>query len=168
MATAAATVTTPHFHSKLNANPPMDGVTKILSRSSPARGVITYTLQVGPIAVPDVSLGELMDYVSEYDLEVFENQQFEKDIIDEETKQKERLAVKAQQRHRQNRSVSSSDRDGSVSGTSHSGSDGKNTPTTTGGRQRPTYTQFYPKQRAPRGSLKQPASVRNGGKSNIL
>jgi hypothetical protein len=108
-----------------------------------------------------------MDYVSEHDLEVFENQEFEKDIKEEETKQKERLAAKAQQRHRQNRSVSSSDRDGSVSGTSHSGSDGKNTRTTTGGRQRPTYTHFYPKQRAARGSLKQPVSVRNGGE-NIL
>ncbi|KAI4793906.1 hypothetical protein E4T44_12592 [Aureobasidium sp. EXF-8845] len=103
-----------------------------------------------------------MDYISEHDLEVFENQEFEKDIKEEETRQKERLAAKAQQRLRQNRSVSSSDRDGSVSGTSHSGSDGKNTRTTTGGRQRPTYTQFYPKQRAARGSLKQPVSVRNG------
>jgi hypothetical protein len=166
-ATTIATVTTPHFHSKLNANPPVDGVTKILSRSSPARGVITYTLQVGKTAVPDVSIRELMDYISEHDLEVFENQEFEKDIKEEETRQKEHLAAKAQQRLGQNRSVSPSDRDGSVSGTSHSGSDGKNTRTTTGGRQRPTYTQFYPKQRASRGSLKQPVSVRNGGE-NIL
>ncbi|KAI4793474.1 hypothetical protein E4T44_12651, partial [Aureobasidium sp. EXF-8845] len=143
------------------------GVTKILSRSSPARGVITYTLQVGKTAVPDVSIRELMDYISEHDLEVFENQEFEKDIKEEETRQKEHLAAKAQQRLGQNRSVSPSDRDGSVSGTSHSGSDGKDTRTTTGGRQRPTYTQFYPKQRASRGSLKQPVSVRNGGE-NIL
>jgi hypothetical protein len=165
-ATATATVTTPHFRSKLNANPPADGVTKILSRSSPARGIITYTLQVGKTAVPDVSITELMDYISEYDLEVFENQEFEKDIKEEEIRQKERLAVKAH-RPRQSRSVSSSDRDGSVSGTSNSGSDGKNTRTTTGGRQRPTYTQFYPKQRAPRGSLKQPVSVRNGGENIV-
>jgi hypothetical protein len=127
-ATATATVTTPHFRSKLNANPPADGVTKILSRSSPARGVITYTLQVGKTAVPDVSITELMDYISEYDLEVFENQEFEKDIKEEEIRQKERLAVKAH-RPRQSRSVSSSDRDGSVSGTSNSNDNGRQTTT---------------------------------------
>jgi hypothetical protein len=165
--TTTATVTTPQFHSKLSTKSPMGGTTKILSRSSPARGVVTYTLQVGNVAVPNVSIMELMDYVSEHDLELFENEEFEKDINKEEIKQKERSAVKAQQRLRQNRSVSSSDRDGSVSSISPSSSDVKNTRTTMGGRQRPTYTQFYPKQRAARGSLKQPVSVRNGGEFNI-
>ncbi|KAG9745886.1 hypothetical protein KCU75_g14701, partial [Aureobasidium melanogenum] len=102
-------------------------------------------------------------YVSAYDLEVFENQSFEHDINEEEIKLKERLAAKAQAR-RQTRttdsdssSESSSTRARSVSGAPLSGSE--NVRSTAGGRQRPSYTHFYPKQRAPRGSQKPTTST---------
>jgi hypothetical protein len=159
----AVPVTGTHFQSKLNTKPPIDDAAKILSRSSPIRGVVTYTLQVGKTSIPNVGIAESMEYVSEHDLEVFENQDFEKDIIEEETKQKERLAAKAHA-VRQNRSVSSSDR-GSVSGASLSG--GENTRTAVGGRQRPTYTHFYPKQRAPRGSLNSKPATSASYKSSV-
>ncbi|KAH0009533.1 3-hydroxyacyl-CoA dehydrogenase type-2, partial [Aureobasidium melanogenum] len=101
---------------------------------------------------------DVTDYVSAYDLEVFENQSFEHDINEEEIKLKERLAAKVQAR-RQNRttdsdssSESSSTRARSVSGAPLSSSE--NVRSTAGGRQRPSYTHFYPKQRAPRGSQK--------------
>jgi hypothetical protein len=163
-ANSAVPATGTHFQSRLNTRAPDDNVAKIISRSSPARGVFTYTLQVGDVAVPNVSIAEMMDYVSEYDLEVFENQEFEKEIKEEATRQKERLAVKTHAGVlRQNRSVSLSE--GSVSGASLSS---ENNRTTAGGRQRPTYTHFYPKQRAPRGSLKAATSTRNGGKYNIV
>jgi hypothetical protein len=161
---AVVPATGTHFPSRLNTRAPDDKVSKIISRSSSAEGVFTYTLQVGDIAVPDVSIAEVSDFVSAYDLEVFENQEFEREIKEEAARQKERLAVKTQARvSRQNRSVSSSDGDGSVSGTSVSG---ENKRTTAGGRQRPTYTHFYPKQRAPRGSSKAAISTRNGGEFN--
>ncbi|KAG9647737.1 3-hydroxyacyl-CoA dehydrogenase type-2, partial [Aureobasidium melanogenum] len=113
----------------------------------------------------------LDDYVSAYDLEVFENQSFEHDINEEEIRLKERLAAKAQAR-RQNRtadsdssSESSSTRARSVSGAPLSGSEtvrstaGLTARATASGRQRPSYTHFYPKQRAPRGSLKPTTST---------
>jgi hypothetical protein len=156
------TVTDTGFRSRLNTKAPIDEVTKIISRSSPTRGVVTYTLQVGLVEIPNVSVAELLEYVSEHDLEVFENQEFQKDINEEETRQKERLAINAQAQAQvqalgRNRSVYSSDRDGSVSAASLSG--GENTRVAIGGRQRPTYTHFYPKQRAPRGSSKPSAQV---------
>lgn len=158
--TSAPAVKDTGFKSKLNTQAPNE-VAKIISRSSPTREAVTYTLLVGNTEIPSVSPAEVVEYVSEYDLELFENQQFEKDIKEEEVKQKERLVAKAQaQTLRQNRSVSSSDRDESVS----SSSGGENTRTVAGGRQRPTYTHFYPKQRAPRGSSKLVAQA--GSKSN--
>ena len=69
------------FQTKLSTKAPSDQ-TKILSRSSPVTGVVTYEIQVGKVPVPGVTLAELLGYVSEYDLEVFENQQFQKDIVD--------------------------------------------------------------------------------------
>lgn len=152
--TSAPVVKDTGFHSKLNTKAPNE-VAKIISRSSPTREAVTYTLLVGDIEIPSVSPAEVVEYISEHDLEVFENQQFERDIKEEEAKQKERLAAKAQaqaQALRQDRSVSSSsDSDGRDTDSSRSG---ENTRVTTGGRQRPTYTHFYPKQRAPRGSSK--------------
>lgn len=162
--TSAPTVTNTGFQSKLNTKAPNE-VAKIISRSSPTQSVVTYTLLVGITEIPSVSPAEVVEYISEYDLEVFENQQFERDIKEEEAKQKERLAAKAQaQALRQNRSVSSSDRDESVSDASLSGE--TTTRLATGGRQRPTYTHFYPKQRAPRGSSKPLAQV--GSESNMV
>ena len=169
-----AKIITP-FQTKLSTEAPSDQ-TKIVSRSSPVAEVVTYTIQVGDTLVPGITLAEVLEHVSEHDLEVFENQQFQKDIVEEEAKQKERLAIKAQTL-RQNRSVSSSDR-GSASNASLSGEE--HTRTAVGGRQRPTYTHFYPKQRAPRGSLNsKPTSTQagmsyrlavpknNGGQSNL-
>lgn len=160
--TSAPAVKDTEFQSKLNTKAPNE-VAKIISRSSPSRGLVTYTLLVGITEIPSVSPAEVVEYVSEYDLEVFENQQFEKDIKEEEAKQKERLAARAQaQALRQNRYVSSSDGDESVSDVSLSG---ENTRMATGGRQRPTYTHFYPKQRAPRGSSKPSALA--GSESDV-
>lgn len=146
------------FRTRLDSTAPINEKTRIISRSSPSNGTVTYTLQIGSVSVPDVSLAEVTDYVSEHDLEVFENQTFENDIKEEELRQKQRLAEKAQAR-RHNRftdpessSESSSPRARSISGAPLSGNE--NVRATAGGRQRPSYTHFYPKQRAPRGSLK--------------
>lgn len=160
-----------HFQTRLDSKAPINDNTKIISRSSPSSGVVTYTLQIGSVPVPNVSLAEVTDYVSAYDLEVFENQSFEHDINEEEIRLKERLAAKAQAR-RQNRtadsdssSESSSTRARSVSGAPLSGSEtvrstaGLTARATASGRQRPSYTHFYPKQRAPRGSLKPTTST---------
>lgn len=145
-----------HFNTRLDSTAPINGETKIISRSSPSNGVVTYTLQIGSVSVPNVSLAEVTDYVSAHDLEIFENQTFENDIKEEETKQQERLAARAQAR-RHNRTTdsdsasdTSSVRARSVSGAPLSGSENVKA----GGRQRPSYTHFYPKQRAPRGSIK--------------
>lgn len=160
--TSAPAVKYTGFQTKLNTKAPNE-VAKIIFRSSPTRDVVTYTLLVGNTEIPSVSPAEVVDYVSDYDLEVFENQQFERDIKEEEAKQKERLAAKAQtQALRRNRSVSSSDRDESMSDASLSG---ENTRVAAGGRQRPTYTHFYPKQRAPRGSSK---PITQAGSEHIM
>ncbi|KAG9561184.1 hypothetical protein KCU71_g9860, partial [Aureobasidium melanogenum] len=152
-----------HFQTRLDSKAPINDNTKIISRSSPSSGVVTYTLQIGSVSVPNVSLAEVTDYVSAYDLEVFENRSFEHDINEEEIKLKEHLAAKAQAR-RQNRttdsdssSESSSTRARSVSGAPLSGTE--NVRSTASGRQRPSYTHFYPKQRAPRGSQKPTTST---------
>lgn len=145
------------FQTRLDSKAPINEKTKIISRSSPSNGMVTYTLQIGTVSVPDVSLAEVTDYVSEHDLEVFENGTFENDIKEEELKQKQRLAAKAQARRYDrisgpDSSSESSPRARSMSGAPLSGSE--NVRVTAGGRQRPSYTHFYPKQRAPRGSLK--------------
>ncbi|KAK6007233.1 hypothetical protein QM012_006241 [Aureobasidium pullulans] len=152
-----------YFQTRLDSTAPINAETKIISRSSPSNGVVTYTLRIGSVSVPNVSLAEVTDYISAHDLEVFENQTFESDIKEEEIKQQERLAARAQAR-RHNRvtdsdsaSESSSIRARSVSGAPLSGSE--NVKATAGGRQRPSYTHFYPKQRAPRGSLKPSTST---------
>ncbi|KEQ67300.1 uncharacterized protein M437DRAFT_37470 [Aureobasidium melanogenum CBS 110374] len=143
-----------HFNTRLDSTAPINGETKILSRSSPSNGVVTYTLQIGSVSVPNVSLAEVTDYVSAHDLEIFENQTFENDVKEEEIKQQECLAAKARRYNRVTDSDSASDtssvRARSVSGAPLSGSENIKA----GGRQRPSYTHFYPKQRAPRGSLK--------------
>ncbi|CAD0086146.1 unnamed protein product, partial [Aureobasidium mustum] len=146
-----------HFRTRLDSTAPINGETKIISRSSPSNGVVTYTLQIGSVSVPNVSLTEVTEYISAHDLEVFENQTFANDIKEEETRQKERLAAKAQTRRNRitdsdSASESSSTRARSVSGAPLSGNE--NSGAAAGGRQRPSYTHFYPKQRAPRGSLK--------------
>ncbi|CAD0106455.1 unnamed protein product [Aureobasidium uvarum] len=156
-----------HFHTRLSRKAPINGETKIISRSSPSRGVVTYTLQIGVVSVPNVSITEVTDYVSAHALEIFENQKFEHDINEAEKRQKDLMAAKAYAR-KQNRildadtaSDSSSARARSVSGTPFSGAE--HSRATVGGRQRPTYTHFYPKQRAPRGSLKTTTFTHNNG-----
>ncbi|KAH0361664.1 3-hydroxyacyl-CoA dehydrogenase type-2, partial [Aureobasidium melanogenum] len=156
MPTMATDTSGNYFHTRLDSKAPINDNTKIISRSSPSSGVVTYTLQIGTVSVPNVSLAEVTDYVSAHDLEVFENQSFKHDIDEEEIRIKNRLAAKAQAR-RQNRaansdssSETSSTRARSVSSAPLSGSENVKA----GGRQRPSYTHFYPKQRAPRGSLK--------------
>ncbi|CAD0021935.1 unnamed protein product, partial [Aureobasidium pullulans] len=152
----SATAKASHFSSRLDTKP-SDSAAKIVSRSSPSRGLVTYTLQIGSVPVPDVSASEVTDYVSAHDLEVFENQAFEREAAEEEARQKARLADKARTRrlkgvtHSDSGSDSSSGRDESV-GVSILG--GESARATARGRQRPTYTHFYPKQRAPRGSSK--------------
>ncbi|THZ86953.1 hypothetical protein D6C84_02119 [Aureobasidium pullulans] len=152
----SATAKASHFSSRLDTKP-SDSAAKIVSRSSPSRGLVTYTLQIGPVPVPDVSASEVTDYVSAHGLEVFENQAFEREAAEEEARQKARLADKARTRrlkgatHSDSGSDSSSGRDESV-GVSILG--GESARATARGRQRPTYTHFYPKQRAPRGSSK--------------
>ncbi|KAI4715769.1 hypothetical protein E4T48_08055 [Aureobasidium sp. EXF-10727] len=159
-----------HFHSRLSTKAPINGETKIISRSSPSSGVVTYTLQIGSVSVPNVSITEVTDYVSAHDLETFENQRFEHDIDEDEKRQKNIIAAKAYAR-KQNEitdddttSDSSSARARSKSGTPISGAE--NTRATVGGRQRPTYTHFYPKQRAPRGSLKTTTLAHNDTRGN--
>lgn len=160
-----------HFNTRLDSTAPINGETKIISRSSPSNGVVTYTLQIGSVSVPNVSLAEVTDYVSAHDLEIFENQTFENDIKEEEIKQQECLAAKARRYNRVTDSESASDtssvRARSVSGAPLSGSE----IIKAGGRQRPSYTHFYPKQRAPRGSLKptipKAESHVNNGQSEI-
>ncbi|KAI5252399.1 hypothetical protein E4T42_03525 [Aureobasidium subglaciale] len=153
-----------NFYSRLSSHVPKDGKAKIISRSSPSQGLVTYTLEVGTAIIPQFSLAEVEEYVSAHDLEVFENQTFEREIAEQELQQKDRLAAKAQARRLKGTATHSdsssnrSARDESISGASLSGGDDARAAVR--GRQRPTYTQFYPKQRAPRGSLKAASSAR--------
>ncbi|KAI5209520.1 hypothetical protein E4T39_00819 [Aureobasidium subglaciale] len=153
-----------HFDSRLSSHAAKDGKAKIISRSSPSQGLVTYTLEIGTAIIPQFSLAEVEEYVSAYDLEVFENQTFERENAEQELQQKVRLAAKAQARRLKgtatysDSSSNTSARDESLSGASPSGGDDARAAVR--GRQRPTYTHFYPRQRAPRGSLKAASSAR--------
>ena len=150
----------------------------ILSRSAPEKGCPAYDLRVGNVNVPNVSLEELFDYVSPYDLEVFENNVFTRERDDEtarELAKKESRIRSCQIRWLEalgrssgassvvdyaesgsggERSVSRNIHDNTDSDMVENGGEmsrGRN------GRPRPTYTHLYKKGRAKRG-LKDPMS----------
>jgi len=136
----------------------------ILSRSRPEDGIPTYNLRLGSVEVPNVSLLELFDYVSPFDLEVFENQVFEEErqakVTRDQTKKATRI-VNRELRWLESHggpasNTPGSSRDGSVAAaaaasTSTSASDdGREHDKSRDGRPRPTYTHLYKKRRARR------------------
>lgn len=143
---------------RLDQRPPVSGNATILSRSAPEGGIITYTIQIGSVSIPDVSVIEITDYVSPYDLEVFENAAFQQEIAEQAAAQTARLAAKQKSR-KQRRNGYASSTSSSLDDESGSGSSVSGDKAEVGRRQRPSYTHFYPKQRAPRGSVKTTSSV---------
>jgi hypothetical protein len=173
-ATAPAPAPPSHFKSRLSSKAPINGEAKIKSRSSRPGGAITYTLQIGSVAMPDVSVFEVTEYISLDELEMFENAEFERECAEEEARLKMRSAAKVLARRSgrttggyassSSSSSNSSTTSSSTSDESGSGTDDARTVTATTtaaarGRQRPTYTHFYPKQRARRSPLQKTASV---------
>lgn len=151
-----------HFASRLTSQAPTSGTAKILFRSEPDGGVVTYTIQLGSVPIPDVTATEIFDYVSPHDLEVYENALFEQEVAALEAVAKAELLAK----QRTVKAVAPRQRrisPSSISGRSQS--DGNSSSAyirnnaAPGARSRPTYTQFYPKQRAPRGSKQTTASA---------
>lgn len=65
------------LHSRLNAQASTPA--EIISRSPPEDGPPVYSLRLGTVNIPDIPVEEIFDYVSEHDLEVFENKWFKRE-----------------------------------------------------------------------------------------
>lgn len=130
----------------------------ILARSSPQHGSPTYDLRIGTVDIPNVSLEEIFEYVSPYDLEVYENKTFRQEKAAERALEiaKKEAIKQARERKWLNRnrdSVSSgeSSREQSLSFTSTTRDEKSVNPRQDGRRPRPAYTHLYKKGRARRG-----------------
>lgn len=129
----------------------------ILARSPPQDGSPTYDLRIGTVDIPNVSLEEIFEYVSPFDLEVFENKTFRQEKAAERAleiakKEATRQARERKWLNRNRDSVSSGDssREQSLSFTSTTRDERSVNPRQDGRRPRPTYTHLYKKGRAGR------------------
>ena len=129
---------------------------KILSRDTPPSGLPTYTIMIGKVQMADITLDELFTYVSEYELEKYENNEFKQAAAEEDRQARERAAAKKRGRPKKAAlSVYASSNSGSTSGVSSSGEEQfvkPALPTLEGrnGRPRPSYAHLYiQRQRGP-------------------
>lgn len=133
---------------------------EIVSRSSPEDGPPVYTLRMGTVKIPDIPLEEIFDYVSEHDLEVFENTSFQRDreaafaraIAKNEarTKSRELKWLQDNDEATSRRASSSGSSIASRSPAIQSDIDQSGNTVQDGRRPRPSYTHLYKKKRANR------------------
>jgi len=126
---------------------------KIISRDTPAtHGSISpkYTISVGTDQISHISLDDILDYVSEHELERFENNEFKEAAAEQDRLAREQAAKK--RRGRPKKVIDASSSGESLTGSSSSEEDQfvkPGLPIAEGrhGRPRPTYSHLFPPKR---------------------
>lgn len=133
---------------------------RIKSRAFSASGVETYDVQIGNTLTPGISFDEILDFVSDLELERFENATFrDEEKLMREKALEARKTIKKRGRPRKASLLPTEIAESEATRTSSPTTTASTSDERTGGdlggrgRPRPAYTQLYPKQRQHRENL---------------